>query len=361
MMDEPASILVADDDPVNRALLLRSVEQEGHRVRSAENGRQAWETLQSEPFDVLLLDILMPEMDGFEVLERLKAAKDLRHLPVIVISALDELDSVVRCIEMGADDHLPKPFDPVVLRARINAGLTRKRLHDLEREQVRGVFSRFVPEPIVDEVLAHADEELRLGGERCVTTVLFADLRGFTTFAEHRSPHTVIDVLNRYLTTMSDVILDHGGTLVSYMGDGIMAVFGAPIELVDHADRAVSAAREMATHALARFNDWLREESISPGFRIGIGLNSGPVMAGNVGSKRRLEYAAIGDTTNTAARLEAMTKGGSHMVLVSDSTRAMLTSPVHDLLHVEEKEIRGRQGRVVVWSFDNSRPQRERV
>ena len=137
---------------------------------------------------------------------------------------------------------------------------------------------------------------------------MFSDLRGFTSFAETLEPATVIGALNRYLTAMSEAILDHGGTLVAYMGDGIMAVFGAPLAQDDHADRALAAARDMLER-LEGFNEWLRQEGLHEGFKMGIGLNSGQVMSGHVGSERRLEYTALGDTTNTAARLEGMTKG----------------------------------------------------
>ncbi len=221
-----------------------------------------------------------------------------------------------------------------------------------ERERVRDLFSRFVPEPVVDEVLKDVNEDLRLGGERRVATVLFADVRGFTTFSESQPPETVITVLNRYLTTMTDVILAHGGTLVCFMGDGIMAAFGAPIEQDDHADRALAAARDMTGEALDEFNAWMRSEGHGDGFRIGVGLNSGAVMAGNVGSERRLEYTVIGDTTNTASRLEGMTKGTPHMIFMSESTRAMLTSQQPDLVNAGDFEVRGKQVQVTLWSVD---------
>ena len=249
---ESASILVTDDDPVNRMLLSKLVEREGHRVTEAENGRQACEILESQLIDVVLCDIEMPELDGYGVLERMRQDPKLNGIPVIMISAVDEIESVVRCIELGADDYMPKPANRTLLRARINASLGRKRLQDLERERVRNLFARFVPEPVVDQVLESAGENLRLGGERRIATVLFSDLRGFTTWAESNPPDTVIEVLNRYLSTMSDVILDHGGTLVSYMGDGIMAVFGAPLEHEHHADLAVAAAQAMVVDALRR-------------------------------------------------------------------------------------------------------------
>jgi adenylate cyclase len=159
-------------------------------------------------------------------------------------------------------------------------------------------------------------------------------------------------VLNHYLSEMSDAILDHGGTLVAYMGDGIFAVFGAPLELPDHADRALATAREMLEVRLPRFNAWLREEGLSEtGFRMGIGLNSGHVMSGHVGSERRVEYAAVGDTTNTASRIEGLTKGTPHQLLFSGSTKEALTSPPADLAHVGESEIRGRTATLELWTI----------
>jgi adenylate cyclase len=349
--DAQASVLVVDDDPINRTLLAKTLERDGHRVTTAEDGREAWQMLQREPFDVVLLDVLMPEMDGCEVLEHIAEDAHLRHLPVIMISAIDELDTVVRCIELGAQDYLPKPFNPVLLRARITAGLTKKRLHELEKERVRDVFSRFIPEQVVDEVLRRTDDDLRLAGVRRMATVLFADLRGFTAFAQAMPADSVIDVLNEYLTEMSDAILDHGGTLVAYLGDGIMAVFGAPIEAGDHADRALDAAREMIGVRLPRFNRWLAESGLGDGFSMGIGLNSGPVMSGTVGSARRLEYAAVGDTTNTAARLEVATKATPHSTLIADSTRESLRRPPDDLAFAGELELRGKQAKIKAWTF----------
>jgi adenylate cyclase len=219
-----------------------------------------------------------------------------------------------------------------------------------ERERVRDLFARFVPEAVVDEVLARTDDGLRLGGERKVVTVMFSDIRGFTAYSEKQPPEVVIAVLNEYLTIMSEVILEHGGTLIAYMGDGIMAVFGAPAEMGDHADRALAAAEQMAGPALDRINAHLRARGDEP-FRIGIGLNAGPVMAGNVGSERRMEYSTIGDTTNTASRLETMTKGTPHMIFLSQTVRDMLTRPRPDLVHVDRMAVRGKEAPVTVWSI----------
>ena len=165
----------------------------------------------------------------------------------------------------------------------------------------------------------------------------------------------MIEVLNRYLSEMSDAILDHGGTLVAYMGDGIMAVFGAPIVQTDHADRALATAREMLAVRLPRFNELAARERPSEGFRMGIGLNSGHVMSGNVGSERRVEYTAVGDTTNAAARIEALTKGTPHQLLISDMTKEALRAPADDLVlfgEVPDPRPRGDDQAVVVRRDD---------
>jgi adenylate cyclase len=220
-----------------------------------------------------------------------------------------------------------------------------------ERRHLRSLFSRFVPAQVVDEVVERVDDDLRLGGVRRDGTVMFCDLRGFTTFSEELEPERVVEIVNRYLSEMSEAILANGGTLVSFMGDGIMALFGAPIEQPDHAERAVRAAREMAGERLPRFNDWLAEQGMEHRFRIGIGLNSGPVMSGNVGSAERLEYTAIGDTTNTAARLEGMTKATGHQVYLAESTYERLGERPGDIQFVGELPVRGRQRTLRVWAM----------
>ncbi len=220
----------------------------------------------------------------------------------------------------------------------------------VERERVRSLFARFVPEAVVGDVLASAGDDLRLGGVERECTVMFCDLRGFTSFSESRPADHVIDVVNVYLGEMSEAILDAGGTLLAYLGDGIMALFGAPIPLPDHADRALAAAREMTGPRLDRFNAWLRERGIEQGFRMGVGLNTGTVMAGNVGSEQRLEYTAIGDTVNTASRLEGLTKGSPHMVFLAESTKEAMTRPPADLVFMDELDVRGRQAKLRVWA-----------
>jgi adenylate cyclase len=225
-------------------------------------------------------------------------------------------------------------------------------METIERERVRNVFARFVPGDVVEQVIERTGENLRLGGVERDCTVLFSDLRGFTSFSQSQPASSVIDVVNHYLNEMTEAILDAGGTLIAYMGDGIMAVFGAPLEQEDHADRAVAAAREMVGDRLRRFNDWLGEQGFEHRFEMGVGLHSGPVMAGNVGSEQRMEYTAIGDTTNTASRLEGMTKDSDAMVYVSTATRDRMHGPDReDLEYRGEVSIRGREQKLGVWTF----------
>ncbi len=233
-------------------------------------------------------------------------------------------------------------------------------LEAFDRQRTRDTFARFVPENVVDQVLARTGGGLRLGGVRVVGTCMFADLRGSTQFAESLPPETVVDVINRYLGELTEAILGHGGTLISYLGDGFMAVFGAPIPQEDHADRAIAAAREILAERLPRFNEWLRAQGYGDDFTIGIGINTGPFMAGNVGSEKRLEYTAMGDTINTASRLEGSTKESGFYALIADSTRAAIVgADGGDLVAVGEVDVRGRQEKVTIWSIEAARkPQR---
>jgi adenylate cyclase len=221
-----------------------------------------------------------------------------------------------------------------------------------EREQVRSVFARFVPEAVVSEVLKRTDADLRLAPEEVEGTVLFTDLRGFTTASEHLPPEVVIEVVNRHLEEITGAVLDNGGTLVSYTGDGIMAVFGAPIEQQDHAKRAFTAASEMLDVRLPRWNDWLEENDVSEGFEMGIGLNSGPFMSGNIGSAERLAYTAIGDTINTCSRIESLTKETPYMLHVAESTFVLLEPEQQaKLTYIDEVSIRGRTTKLKLWGM----------
>jgi adenylate cyclase len=226
-----------------------------------------------------------------------------------------------------------------------------------ERTRMRRAFARFVPDRVIDDVMQRTDDDFRLGSATVEATVMFCDLRGFTPFAEGHSAATVIEALNSYLTEMSEAILDHGGTIVSYMGDGIMAVFGAPVEQRDHPDQALAAAIEMLETRLPAFNDWLRRRELGDAFRIGIGISTGPVRSGNVGSQRRLEYAAVGDTTNVAARLQGQCKHTPHQLLIDDATRRRLSEKAAALVLAGEYLLTGRTASTTAWTLaDGAEP-----
>ena len=186
----------------------------------------------------MLLDVLMPELDGYEVLAKLKDDPHLRDIPVVVTSALDELDSVVRCLEMGAEDYLTKPVNPVLLNARINASLEKKRLRDQQRE----LISKFATKEVADDLLTSG---FSLGGQYVDASAMFCDIRSFTTISESREPAETIELLNDYYLLMMDAITGEGGIVNQMVGDGLMAIFGAPVPREDYRQAAVLAARQM--------------------------------------------------------------------------------------------------------------------
>lgn len=333
-------LLVVDDNKVNRLLLARGLKEQGHQIEFAENGLQALERLRAEPFDLVLLDILMPELDGYQVLEELTTDPDLRGIPVIVVSAMDELDSVVKCIEMGAEDYLSKPLNPVLLRARIGASLEKKRL----RDQQRALISRFATQEVADDLLQTG---FALGGKHVQASAMFSDIRGFTSIVEASTPEETIELLNTYYTLMFDAIGGHGGVVNQIVGDGLMAIFGAPNEQPEHRRYAVEAALEML-ELIELFNH--EQTGLGkPPIHIGIGIASGPVIAGFTGTIERATYTCVGDTVNLAARLETLTKTQGCAILIDENTRSGLPedAPLEDLGQVD---IDGKSESVHVFS-----------
>jgi len=311
----PGTIVVADDNRVNRLLLARGLEKQGHTVAFAENGREALDLLRGQPFDLLLLDVLMPELDGYGVLDELKADPRLRDIPVIMTSALDELESVVKCVEMGAEDYLTKPINPVLLNARINASLEKKRLRDQQRE----LISKFATKEVADDLMTSG---FSLGGKYVEASALFCDIRSFTSIAEAIQPAETIELLNDYYTLMMDAIGREGGIVNQMVGDGLMAIFGAPVPRPDHRERAVLAACQMV-ELIALFNtEQAAQERVQ--IQIGVGIASGNVIAGYTGTEQRATYTCVGDTVNVAARLESHTKELQRPILIDENTRAGL-------------------------------------
>jgi class 3 adenylate cyclase len=294
-------------------------------VLAAASGAEAIAILQRSAVDLIFLDLVMPEMSGLELLKRIKSDERLRAVPVIIVSGIAESDGVIGCIEAGAEDYLSKPFNPTLLQARLNAGLQRKRWHDreeayrreLERNQrfIRNTFGRYLSDEIVDALL-ESPQGLDLGGITCRVTILMADIRNFSHICESHSPQQVVKLLNNYLGGMSAVIMAHNGTVDEFIGDGILAIFGAPVGRPDDARRATRCALQMqaAVHGINARN---RDQGL-PEIAIGIGLNTGVVVAGNIGSEQRSKYGVVGHTVNLTARIESYTGAGE--ILASQST-----------------------------------------
>ncbi|MDA9008808.1 response regulator [Alphaproteobacteria bacterium] len=315
MAEKPARLLIADDTKVNRMLLTRSVELLGYRAAVAENGKIAMERLHEEAFDLLLLDIEMPEMDGFEVLEAIKLIPALCDLPVIVTSSVEGIENIVRCIELGADDYLPKPVNQVLLKARLSSSLEKKRLRDEQKMLLR----RFATSEVVQDL---QESGFALGGRRVHVSVLFCDIRGFTPLSESQPPEETIELLNTYYSLMFEAIERHGGIVTMMIGDGLMVLFGAPRPLQDTAGSAVAAARDMQG-CIRGFN--IERVTIGkPEIAIGIGIATGEVIAGYAGTHDRATYTCIGDKVNLAARLEGHTKVANRSILIDQATRTAL-------------------------------------
>ena len=323
MNPSEAALLVVDDIEDNRYTLTRRLSREGYtNLTTAANGREALELLQEKPIDLVLLDIMMPEMNGYEVLERLKADPDLRHIPIIMISAVDEIESVIRCIELGAEDYLSKPFNPTLLRARVGASLERKRLHDQVRAQAAdlatwnktlekrvadqlaeiermGRLRRFLSPQIAAAVLASGDESV-LESHRRDIAVVFCDVRGFTAFAETAEPEEVTSFLREYHTRLGALIHKYEGTLERFIGDGLMVLFNDPLRCTDPSIRAVRMAVEMRTQIKELTAKW-RKQGHELGF--GMGISYGYATLGRIGFEGRFDYSAVGTVVNLAARL----------------------------------------------------------
>lgn len=307
----PGRILVADDDPENRHLLARQLEAMGHEPIFVENGRQALERVRDdERLDAVLLDIRMPEMDGFEVLERLRAGGHLRHTPVIVVTGLQEERDAVRCIEIGAEDFLSRPIRPALLAARLNASLEKKRLREKVFEQ------HFTPE--LAREFARNPDLMKMKGRSAEVTVLFCDIRRFSGISERLGPEQTIDWLGAVMGEFSGLVIDQGGVLVDYTGDELLAMWGAPGEQPDHAERACEAALEMLS-ALPEINRrW--SPVIEAETAIGIGISTGPALVGNIGTHRKFKYGPLGTTVNLGSRVQGATKYLDSTVLATGGT-----------------------------------------
>jgi class 3 adenylate cyclase/CheY-like chemotaxis protein len=315
---QEASLLVVDDKESNRDLLSRRLDRQGFKVEVAESGKQALEMIRQRNYDLVLLDIIMPEMNGYQVLAELKNDPHLSHIPVIMISALDEIDSVVRCIEMGAEDYLQKPFNQVILKAKISASLERKRLRDrehafikklqIEQDKSEKLLLNILPKPIADRLKR---------GERVIAdsfpevTVLFSDLVGFTQLSAGVSASQLVEKLNEIFLAFDILTELHGLEKIKTIGDAYMLVGGLPTPRLDHAEAVADMAMDMFD-AIKRLN--FQHDS---NFNIRVGIHTGPVVAGVIG-KNKFNYDLWGDAVNIASRMESHGIPGS--VQISEAT-----------------------------------------
>ena len=302
-------ILAVDDEPANLALLRKLLTHQGYDVVEALDGHSAIAAVADHSPDLVCLDVMMPDLDGIEVCQRLRHQPAYAGLPILLLTALNRTEDKTRGLEAGANDFLSKPFDESELSARVRSLLRTKSLQD----RLADLLGRYVSESIAAEVLRDP-YAVSLGGDRRHVSTLFADVRGYTAMAAEHEPEQALDLLNRYLTVASDAVENHGGTVADLLGDGVFAFFGAPVMHSNDSERAVRAALELQSQVM------LLEIPSMPGVRLqtGVGITTGEVIAGNIGSERRMHYAVVGDPVNVAARLQAA--AGPGQVLVDDAT-----------------------------------------
>jgi class 3 adenylate cyclase len=348
IFNRPPHILVADDDWLNRDLLKAYLGNSGCEVVLASEGQSALEQALQNPPDLVLVDVQMPVMDGLTLCGKLKQNLRTQFVPVVIVTALDSEEEKIRAIEAGADDFITKPYNAIVLLTRVRSLLRLKKLNDdveARNRLLRHALDRFLAEDVTDTILTDPERYLQLGGEVRLVTVLFADIRGFTRYTEQHTGPEVIATLNRIFEQLSQVVFTHRGTFDKYLGDGLMAFYGAPVGGDDDAQRALATAVEM----MYRFRQLCADvgEDMA-GLDLGIGLHTGEAVVGNVGSEKVMDYTVIGDTVNVAKRLQDVAQGGE--ILISEATytqvRGIRGSRLPDI------SLAGRQEPITVYRVD---------
>lgn len=308
-------VLAVDDNPDNVELIHDIVTSMGYDVLKAFDGPEALAIVEAEPPDLILLDVNMPGMSGFDVVSRLKSNDRTAAIPVILLTALAEVDYRVEGLDLGADDYLTKPYSPRELVARIETRLRAKTETDNLRETqqvIRRTFERFVSASVVEQLL-HDPTTIKLGGKLQEVTVFFADIENFTATSEITDPETLLSVLNQYHELIVEIIQSNKGTIDKFIGDGVMALYNTPLELPDHpllAVRSACAIRDSLQAFHVRFDPPFR-------WNINFGIHTGMAVVGNVGSSRIMDFTAVGDTVNVAARLQTLSDNGQ--ILISEA------------------------------------------
>ncbi|MFN8452889.1 MAG: response regulator [Anaerolineae bacterium] len=310
------NVLVVDDNQSGRQLLVDIIQSMNLDVVQAANGYDALEQARAHLPDLIILDVNMPGMSGFEVVQQLKSDSKTSAIPVLLLTALDNVDSRVQGLKLGADDYVTKPFNPRELMERVRTRLRSKIETDELRsmqEAIRTTFARFVAPSVVEQLLRDP-HQVRLGGTLQQVTVLFAGLEGFTTIAERTDPEQLLNILNAYHTMVVGAIRDNGGTADRYMSEGVMALYNAPLAQPDHAARAAKTALVIRKN-LSSFT-----RQFEPLYRMpmNFGIHTGMAIVGNVGAPEMMNYTAVGDTVNLASSLQNMGTGGR--ILISEAT-----------------------------------------
>ena len=341
-------VLVIDDDWLNRDLLSMYLKDAGYTLEAAEDGEKGLNMAIAAPPDLVLCDVQMPKLNGYEVCRRLKANPDTRFVPVVMVTALDSDEEKLRAVESGADDFITKPFNSIMLLTRVRSLLRIKQLHDdveARNNLLRQILNRYMAEDVVDVILTDPERHLQLGGETRHIAVLFADIRGFTSHTERISAEQVVTTLNYIFPRLTELVFKYGGTFDKYVGDCIMAFWGAPITTGDDAGRAVQAALEMRD----MFAQLQQENPELMGtLGLGIGLHMGDATVGNIGSERVMDYTAVGDTVNVAARLQE--NALPNQILISEA----LNRELHGRINTEwlgPQPVHGRSDPVIIYQL----------
>ncbi|MBL1274832.1 MAG: response regulator [Ectothiorhodospiraceae bacterium] len=324
-MSKSGHILAVDDDALNRGVIERIVARKGHRVTLASGGNEALQLIKEHSFDLVLLDIMMPDVDGVDVLKAIREDFSMSALPVIMVSALDDSDKVVELLELGANDYVTKPIDAKVLQARVDTQLSvviaHKKISALSEDAKRRnklllkLFGRYVTEDVARNLVASPQASL-IGSELREVTLLFVDIREFSEVSERLSPEKVVVMLNNFYDVMIDVVQKFQGTIDKLMGDEMLVTFGVPKTRDDDIERALACALSMQL-AVAEVNERNVSQRL-PEIQVGIGVNTGEVMVGNVGSSKHASFSVVGKEVNLTASIEAHAEGGE--ILISEST-----------------------------------------
>jgi class 3 adenylate cyclase len=353
-MKEKPVILVVDDIPLNIDLLEAHLVPLGYEIVKAASGEEALEKFDAHQIDLILLDVMLPGMNGYEICKSIK--KDLANnfLPIVMLTSLDNMEAKVEGLESGADDFLNKPFQKAELIARVKNLLKIKFLHDeleLRNQLISSMLHRYVNRLVIEQILANPEKYLELGGDRKEVATFFCDIRGFTSLSECMKAGELIHLLNGIYKELTGIVFKNKGTFDKYMGDCIMAFWGAPANVEDETLWAIRAALEMQK----AFEDL--KQTWPPEFTklgIGIGINFGEVVVGNIGTEEAMSYTVIGDAVNTAQRVESIALSGQILITKNAlsrvegkiKTRALepvqlkgksLPVEIYEVLKVEEK------------------------